>query len=590
MMILENNMAGEKKGKTYEAFVYLSLKKLQEEGFLIDNIYWNKIPAGITIEPDFIIGENLDHPTVVISVTHFTSSKESNRKAWRNIGEICEIKQVFSEKIKTINIVFDSIIKEDMKKMQEIVFGRQLLLGEKEYGKALIEWASSHENSLPTDQYEKADFIDSMCKADPLISNHIGKLKEDIKETLNQNVDSLSQLWSLSSSRNIGFTPNAKDTYFRRGIAKRTLIGSLLKTGEIVQSDDASWLVDLGLVTKTVTKGKYKINDHQLSWFLHTPFAKNYEKISEICATDGFYSQMEKVKALARLDAYNEFIICHYDDLVKTEGMEKCLNVLYKNPQNGINIPKEISAPNNVWIYDYIAALSKAAAGKSQAFGYSVFSSHPLGNEVKIGNKTIGQWCTHFSCEFFNRKPNYPIPDGVVHFLALVLSEELSKYSLIKIQKLYEDIKKEYIAKEYEATFLSHRGYEPLLSLLYYSKIAKTKKDKVTIQTCFAEKGGLDRGSGTATVVKVKNTVILWKSSYDGHPADKRKEIGGLATGIRYTWNKQTNLFEERQGIQKMILLLDGNWKQQHLDFLINSGWDEIYYPDEIDKLKAAIV
>jgi len=39
-----------------------------------------------------------------------------------------------------------------------------------------------------------------------------------------------------------------------------------------------------------------------------------------------------------------------------------------------------------------------------------------------------------------------------------------------------------------------------------------------------------------------------------------------------------------------LILLLDGTWRQKDIDALVSAGWDEIYYPDEIDKLKEAIV
>ena len=38
------------------------------------------------------------------------------------------------------------------------------------------------------------------------------------------------------------------------------------------------------------------------------------------------------------------------------------------------------------------------------------------------------------------------------------------------------------------------------------------------------------------------------------------------------------------------MLLLDGTWTQKDLDTLVRAGWDEIYYPDEIDKLKASVL
>ena len=42
--------------------------------------------------------------------------------------------------------------------------------------------------------------------------------------------------------------------------------------------------------------------------------------------------------------------------------------------------------------------------------------------------------------------------------------------------------------------------------------------------------------------------------------------------------------------MNKLVLLLEGTWSQKDLDALICAGWDEIYYPDEMDKLKASVL
>jgi hypothetical protein len=34
---------------------------------------------------------------------------------------------------------------------------------------------------------------------------------------------------------------------------------------------------------------------------------------------------------------------------------------------------------------------------------------------------------------------------------------------------------------------------------------------------------------------------------------------------------------------------VDGTWKQSDLEALSRAGWDEIFYPDEIEKVVAAI-
>jgi hypothetical protein len=84
--------------------------------------------------------------------------------------------------------------------------------------------------------------------------------------------------------------------------------------------------------------------------------------------------------------------------------------------------------------------------------------------------------------------------------------------------------------------------------------------------------------------------LINWQSAHHSHTNDKKKELCGRAVALRYSWDSKTNTFIPRPGIKKLILVLDGTWKQGDLDALVRAGWDEIFYPDEMDKLAKAIV
>ena len=39
-----------------------------------------------------------------------------------------------------------------------------------------------------------------------------------------------------------------------------------------------------------------------------------------------------------------------------------------------------------------------------------------------------------------------------------------------------------------------------------------------------------------------------------------------------------------------MVHVVDVTWRQPDLDALVRVGWDEISYPDQLDKLPAAVV
>jgi hypothetical protein len=59
---------------------------------------------------------------------------------------------------------------------------------------------------------------------------------------------------------------------------------------------------------------------------------------------------------------------------------------------------------------------------------------------------------------------------------------------------------------------------------------------------------------------------------------------------LRYTWDTKQKAFAKRPSTDKLILIVDGTWRQDDLDALEFAGWDEIFYPDEMNKLVKAIV
>jgi hypothetical protein len=87
-----------------------------------------------------------------------------------------------------------------------------------------------------------------------------------------------------------------------------------------------------------------------------------------------------------------------------------------------------------------------------------------------------------------------------------------------------------------------------------------------------------------------QSTVINWQSATDDGKDHKVKELCGRAAALRYTWDAKAKTFVPRKGVKKLYLVIDGTWTQEDLDILARAGWDEIFYPDEMDKLAKAIV
>ena len=581
-------MAGERIGKVYEALIKVVLDQLKTENCFLGSVFWNQKPEGISVEPDLSIGVDYNHPQFVFMVTHCNAIKKSPMKAARNMGELSELKTSISPMPIAINIIFDAVMENGLKHLQSAAFDEQIIVGDMPYGSTILTWAHSHQNdfNIGKNNIPREFLID--IKRNHSFTSALNALKADICTCIckSQRPNEI-EVWEKEQLRAKEFHVDARITHLRRGFTKRLLAGQDLDN---LQSSNVNldWLVELGLVGKAISG--YRIIDEDLLWFVRSPWNEHYKTIATVCTNDGFWKQVNKVRSIRRLSAYEDYVVSNICTLQDPKGMESFLSHCRKEPSYSLSLPPDVAPPENLWIYDFIGALEKARNGKLQAFGCSIFSNHPKANSQKIGNMSIGEWCEAFSNTYFNLREGFSIPDGVEAYIALVLSDTLRTFDAKQIQNLSGKTKSMFLAKEYEATLLSYNGFDPLLGVLIDAEIIKNVGEKVSIKSCFAESAGLGGRTGNSTVIRVKNTIINWQSATDSGRDHKRKELSGKAVAIRYTWNPETKCFIPRSCTKKLILLLDGTWRQSDINTLINAGWDEIYYPDELDKLKEAIV
>lgn len=580
-------MAGERKGKTYEALVKVALDRLGAEQENPNEIFWNQTPDGMTIEPDFCIGADVDHPQIVMLVTHSGSSGDSHKKFWRNMGELVEAKTCLATVPRVVNIAFDSIIKESLKELQAAAFDGQVVVGDLDYGVELISWVDQHLAELPTAMMEKSEVITEMVENDDSLKCVILRLTDDLRKAISSTLPELEQLWGMERNRMRGKAPVARDTYVRRGFTKRILLGNAINGGS-VKPEDYIWAHKVGLLNRAI-KG-FHIIDHDLAWFMSSPWADSYEAVSENCMTQGFLQQVEKVRSIVLLEEYTRYVLENLLELQTKEGMLEHLRKQLANPSESINIPEGVLAPQNIWLFDYIGALIKARTNRSQGFGYSTFAGYVDAKSSYIGSMDVGTWCSCFMNQYFNRQTSFNPPVIAEEYVANVLAEQLKTVNSLEISRLSDNIVSQYIAKEYEATLLAHRGFDPLFAIMIHAGVIKASSCKAGIRTCFAEKAGLGGQAGKTTVVKVKNTLINWQSAHEGHTNDKKKELCGRAVGLRYSWDAIRNQFVRRPGVNKLILVLDGTWRQKDLDALVRAGWDRIFYADELVDLAGTII
>ena len=610
-------MAGETKGKTYEGIVKIALERLVAKGVLKGSVFWNERPASMTIEPDFTVGTDKDRPTHVFLVTHSGSAKDSEKKFWRNIGELVEAKVRLPAAAHVYSIAFDSTIKEDLKALQGAAFDGQLLVGEASYGSALLGWVDDAQGALPKKGAEKADGIrDAMAGSSALANpkRWIHQLADDLQKLVATRRADLDDLWKAERARAHGKAPTSKETFLRRGVGKLLLIDDLSlvdKAGVMAKAtpkSEVAMLKTLGLGASSLVGGR--ITDPEMLWALGGLPRAQLELLHTARTNPRMAEWIETIKGLAALEPQLEFVVNNWPSLIQTRGLFAALKQCHKSPS--AVAPALIPASSRrVWLFHLLIEWIKECEGSRTSFGLG-----PLVEEIDrlssdsahrdTVKRVLGRapnWQAKRSVELgltdwhsSPSKQHFAFGEDDLARVADVLARRLAKCkkpSTADRDKLTLGI----IQTVFEAKLLTYRNFKPFEVLLEAALDKAGLKGTVqpAVIACFAElatDGGVEldpRSSGT-TVMRVKNSLINWQSVSDEGRDHKKKELCGRAPALRYQWDASKKRFIRRAWAQKMLLVVDGTWRQEDLDALTQAGWDGIYYPDQLDKLVADIV
>ena len=119
------------------------------------------------------------------------------------------------------SLIFDPIVKEELKKAQAASFDGQLLVGDLAYGSKLQAWIDGNLARFPKDKHEKVTFLHDEAKTDKALSSLLDSLQDDLKLLLAKKAPpELDQIWTMERKRHSGKAPRAKDTFVRRGLSK----------------------------------------------------------------------------------------------------------------------------------------------------------------------------------------------------------------------------------------------------------------------------------------------------------------------------------------------------------------------------------
>ena len=445
----------------------------------------------------------------------------------------------------------------------------------------------------------------------PLIEACVRDLGELVQSTRPE----MDALWSMERNRPPGRAPKSRDTFLRRGVGKLLLldesgdIDALGRFKKHVSSEIVSALKTIGLAGDSI--GGPRVTDSQMLWAVRTLSGDLLAALHRVRTVDRMAEYIESLRTLAGVRDQLAYLTAHWSDVTTGAGLYRHLRLCHRSPHK--LCPAAVAGNSRrVWLYHLIIEWVKLADGTRTEFGVAAFiaelaklrtnSSHQnavkkiLGREpewrseetVRLG---LQDWQSAHSGQSFAIK-NDDLA-RVADALAQRLKDTKKPSPDLDSARMTEAL----VQTVLEAKLLTYRGFKPFEVLLERSliKAGLVGTLEVAVRACFAESAAaagakLDPRSSGTTVMRVKNTLINWQSASDEGRDHKKKELCGRAPALRYTWDTKQKAFAKRPLTDKLILIVDGTWRQHDLDALAFAGWDEIFYPDEMDKLVKAIV
>jgi hypothetical protein len=276
---------------------------------------------------------------------------------------------------------------------------------------------------------------------------------------------------------------------------------------------------------------------------------------------------------------YHKFVVDNFDYLSTQVGMQQALQDCFNDPDTvlGKSIGLREPTGKGLWLFDYVMTAIKAKTGKQQGYGYT-----QLGADAGFRFEVAATGGVVIS-PFIQRKKSLraDILKGVSHALS---------QKLVGLTKRWFNLNKDEIGRFYlkglfEDKIYKTADFDPAFTLLQNGLCGHDFKQE-TRQATFLT-GFTGKGAATCDVIKCGDQLIMWQASYEGHPADKHKELIGRVGMLRVNHSASGKVI--RVPIKKIILLLDGSWTTEHIQRLAAAGFDSIFYVDEVPALVASL-
>ena len=130
---MEETGLSKKKGLYVETIVEQALIKAIDKGNFEGQVYWNQKPDTMSIETDFTVGIDPNHPEFIILCTSSNSARNAELKFWRNQAELQEAKVCVTKSPRVISIFFQYQVKKRAGLTALSLYDETIILENKDY-------------------------------------------------------------------------------------------------------------------------------------------------------------------------------------------------------------------------------------------------------------------------------------------------------------------------------------------------------------------------------------------------------------------------------------------------------------------------
>jgi hypothetical protein len=563
-------MAGEHRGLLLEAWVVNSISPLLED--MSSTYIWDEKVKGLAVKPDVLINDSSNIPRVLMFITWAGSRTDVKQKFWRNVGELVDAILTHPQ-LTPISI---SAVREFSGKENEVfseLAAKSLSLVDLPNGLEVVKALTT----ILESQSQKLTKERSLALVKRLPEDFVTAeaLRSEVLKTLSRTYEALPEIGNAKARIVTIRTRESKQTTVKLAVGQLVLTQAGIRDRLIkglsvkLPIDELSFLRSCEVLsTGIVSRGSPQI--YQAIQLL------GQEKIAALVTAD----EAKANEYIPKLRAMNKIVSSSLEILAENARYLGDVAFIKEQLVHGFHRDSNAVLTSDDNTNTFAVALRTIVPMRYGKQG------HGLLEEMAVQTGIIRPQLHGIILPNLERRKNLPA-ENILRGISAAYASKLRDMTAEELLALSEEGAK-LVRYQFRTSVMSH-GVDPLRNLIRWEleenslkfreqRIAAWLANKVNSR--LQPEHRLTPNDLSTRCIKVKNTIVHWKSSYDGNEGHKTKELAGRGFSIR-DWSSSS---------KRYLLIIDGDFNNEHINMLYRAGWDKVLYPDEMEELISSIV